>query len=418
MDCIHEHLTNFDLGLTSLQAGNCLDMFLREKTQTQVEYLTIGNSIIPKYINEYWTAKQRQGNRLHEVSYRACFKPQLPNFFISLLTQENDMVFDPFSGRGTTAIESALLNRRFIANDINQLSEILAKPRTNPPVLIDISDRLNEIKFDKNIKCEIDLSMFYHDDTLSEILNLREYLNTKPNNDYIDDWIRMVATNRLTGHSPGFFSGYTLPPNQAVSPESQKKINAKRNETPPYRNVKDIIIKKSKSLLADIDSDTRKRLQNISKQSRFLCGDARNVSSIENESISLTVTSPPFLNIVQYAQDNWLRCWFNALDQNQIASNIAMAKTTEQWSGFISGVFSELYRITKSGGYVAFEVGEVNNGQVNLEEFVADIGTRIGFDCIGIVINSQIFTKTSNIWGVKNNDAGTNSNRIVLFKRV
>mgnify|MGYP000160800235 CR=1 FL=1 len=39
--------------------------------------------------------------------------------------------------------------------------------------------------------------------------------------DTVDAWIRMVAVNRLTGHSPGFFSVYTLPPNQAASPESQ-----------------------------------------------------------------------------------------------------------------------------------------------------------------------------------------------------
>ena len=41
----------------------------------------------------------------------------------------------------------------------------------------------------------------------------------------MDDWIRMVALNRLTGHSAGFFSVYTLPPNQAVSVKSQRKIN-------------------------------------------------------------------------------------------------------------------------------------------------------------------------------------------------
>src|SRR5215207_154864 len=33
---------------------------------------------VPAYVNEYWTARQRQASSLHEVSYRACFKPQLP----------------------------------------------------------------------------------------------------------------------------------------------------------------------------------------------------------------------------------------------------------------------------------------------------------------------------------------------------
>ena len=52
-----------------------------------------------KAVNEYWTSSQRQANSLHEISYRACFKPQLP-IFISRLTKPGDGVYDPFMGRG------------------------------------------------------------------------------------------------------------------------------------------------------------------------------------------------------------------------------------------------------------------------------------------------------------------------------
>jgi hypothetical protein len=55
---------------------------------------------VPTFVNEFWTAKQRQASSLHEVSYRACFKPQLPRFFIERLTRPADMVYDPFMGRG------------------------------------------------------------------------------------------------------------------------------------------------------------------------------------------------------------------------------------------------------------------------------------------------------------------------------
>src|SRR5689334_3764879 len=60
------------------------------------------------YEHELWTSRQRQASSIHEVAYRACFKPQLPAYFIDRLTKEGDVVYDPFSGRGTTAIESAL----------------------------------------------------------------------------------------------------------------------------------------------------------------------------------------------------------------------------------------------------------------------------------------------------------------------
>src|SRR6187397_1864134 len=66
---------------------------------------------VPVFENEFWTAKQRQAHPLHEVSYRACFKPQLPRFFIEPFTKKSDTVYDPFNGRETTVIEASLLGR-------------------------------------------------------------------------------------------------------------------------------------------------------------------------------------------------------------------------------------------------------------------------------------------------------------------
>ena len=35
-------------------------------------------SNVPVYEEELWTSRQRQASPIHEISYRACFKPQLP----------------------------------------------------------------------------------------------------------------------------------------------------------------------------------------------------------------------------------------------------------------------------------------------------------------------------------------------------
>ena len=79
--------------------------------------------------------------------------------------------------------------------------------------------------------------------------------------------------------------------------------------------------------------------------------------------------------------------------------------------------FHELHRVTRPGGWVAFEVGEVRGGTVLLDEVVAPLGTNAGFDCVGVMVNQQEFTKTANCWGVRNNSKGTNTNRIVLFTK-
>jgi len=390
------------------------------KPGTKIDYIFVNDQKIPRFTNEFWTSKQRQANSIHEISYRACFKAQLPHFFIDLLTKCDDIVYDPFNGRGTTIIEAALMGRNVITNDINPLSIILSKPRLSIPNISMLQERLNSIEINHDLNSDIDLSMFYHSKTLAEILTLKHYLinkNNKNAEDDIDMWIRMVATNRLTGHSKGFFSVYTLPPNQAISQEKQLKINIERKQIPEYKNTKEIILKKSNDLLKDITNEDTLQLKKICKKAVFLNKDSRHTCEIPSGSIQLTVTSPPFLDIVQYADDNWLRCWFNNIDINSISSKITMSKKLDDWKNVMSDVFKELYRITKDNGWVAFEVGEIRKGTIKLDEHVAEIALNNGFSCEGIIINEQIFTKTANIWGVDNNTKGTNTNRIVLLRK-
>ena len=390
------------------------------ENDTAIEYFENESGKYPVFINEYWTSRQRQASSIHEIAYRACFKPQLPRFFIQLLTKAGDRVYDPFAGRGTTAIEAALSDRNIVSNDINIISKILTYPRLNIPGIGEIKERLYKIPMRRNIKADIDLSMFYHPETEAEIVSLKKYLHKRNNEnkeDDLDRWIRMAATNRLTGHSPGFFSVYSLPPNQAVQPKRQIAINKKLKQKPEYRDTRKLILKKSVSLVRNIDESVKSRLLEISRKAIFLTKDARYTDEIENESIKLTVTSPPFLDIVQYADDNWLRCWFNGLDSKKISGKITMSRTIEDWCGVMADVFKELYRITKTDGWVAFEVGEIRSGKIKLEEYVVPLGIKAGFKCEAIMINSQYFTKTSNVWGISNKSRGTNTNRIVIFRK-
>jgi hypothetical protein len=386
---------------------------------TVVQELVAGAVSYPVFLNEFWTSRQRQAASIHEISYRACFKPQLPGFFIDAMTGPGDLVYDPFSGRGTTVIEAALRGRQIAANDANPLSRILTEPRLNPPGPAEVADRLSAIPRDGG-RADIDLSMFYHPDTEREIAAIREHLLMRRDEGTLDDldrWIAMVATNRLTGHSAGFFSVYTLPPNQAIAPARQRRINERLSQNPLYRDTHAIILKKTRSLLRTLDTAQRENLARARAGAVFMSRDARATSGIRDNSVQLTVTSPPFLDIVQYPADNWLRCWFNGIDESAVAKRITMARSVDGWCRVMGDVFRELYRITRAGGWIAFEVGEVRKGTVRLEEHVVPLGTGAGFRCEGVLINLQRFTKTSHIWGVGNNTVGTNTNRVVLFSK-
>tara|TARA_R110002072_G_scaffold174303_8_gene329640 strand:- start:7871 stop:9112 length:1242 start_codon:yes stop_codon:yes gene_type:complete len=394
-----------------------LRAFEKFGTKSLCEQLELEGLRVDTFTNEFWTSAQREGHSLHQVSYRACFKPSLPAFFIERLSKPGDLVLDPFMGRGTTALEASLRARVPCGNDVNPLSAMLVRPRLQPPTVTAVFERIDSLDLWWSGSIDQDLLVFFHPETLRALYAMRAYFLRREESgelDAVDDWLRMVCVNRLTGHSNGFFSVYTLPPNQATSPDGQRKINQKRGQVPPERDVAAILKKKSQALLRDVRPLMDDQQQHA-KGAVLMTGMASSMSELQDRSVQLVVTSPPFLDVVQYASDNWLRCWFCGIDAKQVP--MTMARTVEAWQAAMREAFVELYRVVRPGGYVAFEVGEVRKGKVRLEEAVLPVAAQVGFVPELVMINAQNFTKTANCWGVDNNKGGTNTNRIVVLRR-
>ena len=173
-------------------------------------------------------------------------------------------------------------------------------------------------------------------------------------------------------------------------------------------------MRRSKSLLRDWSALTVDRKQR-NVDPLLTTQDARHATVIPTESTQLVVTSPPFLDVVNYQADNWMRCWFLGIDSSQV--KITQTANPTDWQAFMTSTLQDLHRIVRPGGYVAFEVGEVRNASLFLEELILPAGIVVGFDPVIIMINVQEFTKTANAWGVNNQTKGTNTNRIVVFQK-
>jgi site-specific DNA-methyltransferase (adenine-specific) len=62
----------------------------------------------------------------------------LPEFFIRLMTEEGDLVFDPFMGSGSTAIAARGLGRRYVGLELSEEHlKLSAKRLARTPLSMD-----------------------------------------------------------------------------------------------------------------------------------------------------------------------------------------------------------------------------------------------------------------------------------------
>lgn len=255
------------------------------------------------------------------------------------------------------------------------------------------------------------LLAFFHRETLGELKAWQKSLN---HDSSMDRWLRLVITSRLTGHSKGFFSVYTLPPNQAVTIARQQKINERRGVEPDYRSTKPRIIAKSRALLRSLTESAKDAM--CGRDHLIGTCSVLDLKMIADGSIELIVTSPPFLNLVDYKLDNWLRCWFNGIDLEKF--EVATPSSLRDWQQFMGAALKEMARVLKPHGVVAIEVGDVKSGQDLLVKALLEECGAAGLKCRALIINTHKFSKTSQCWSLGSNTSGTNSNRVLLLNRV
>ena len=300
---------------------------LENKTQSELKLasktsLSPPNSLLrpyPVYQKELWTAQQRKMHPLHyAISYRASFKPELPDFFIQRYLgnahqnpQADSVVLDPFGGRGTTALQANLLGFRAIHNDLNPVSVYIAQAKQSISSLEKLMQRAESLPLDKpNIrlshKDKAKLLPFFHIRTLEELSILRSLVLKDISKGCLDRelcYIAMTALSRLHGHSDGFFSVFSFP-QISVMPQAQMKNNLRLGNTPEYKAIIPRLIRKMKrDLKVPLTNESASRsFHETTQGNRYLREDASQLSSIADNSVDLIVTSPPFLDKVDYQQ--------------------------------------------------------------------------------------------------------------------
>jgi len=372
------------------------------------EHENIGGYNILVERGQFWTQKQRQGHSLHYVvPYQACFAPQIPEFFINNFSKEGDVVLDPFCGRGTTILEANQKGRIGIGADVSPLGLYIAKSKLNNIPYEDVKKRLSQIDFSKEISEDFEeFKDIYHPKTYSQIMNLKQQLTDKP----VDTLIKTIILGRLHGHSGAFFSVWTFNV-VSFSKERIKKQSEKRGLKPEFRDVVPRILKKAKTILKN---------QVIEQPaSNLFNSDSRNLP-LGDSSVDLIITSPPFLDVINYIDDNWLRFWFLGIDKNILRDSIIQTGNLNEYKTFIKKSMLEMNRVLKKGKYCIIEVGDVmhKSRKLYLDHLIVELSKDTGFNIEKIMINYMESPKISRAFRRKEEWQGTKTNRCVIMRKI
>lgn len=136
--------------------------------------------------------------------YFGKFPPVIATYLINKYTSEKDLVIDPMSGSGTTAVECSLLNRNCIVNDINPLSVLLAKVKSTyipEEILLNtlniIKDNYKPLTIDEYPFEPTALKNYKHwflDETCDSLRGLKKLIDEIPNQEVKDFFTVIFAS--------------------------------------------------------------------------------------------------------------------------------------------------------------------------------------------------------------------------------
>ena len=356
----------------------------------------------------------------------AMFPPTLPHYFIRRFTEPGDIVLDPFSGRGTTAVEAMAQNRIGIGNDLNDLAVALTKGKLANPDLDSVLKRLDDLEKGYSRKDWLRFSgmpnkikMIFHPETQKQLMYLKLHLDWK--NDDVDAFLTMVLMGAMHGQSSGFLS-LSMPNTFSMGWNYVKKYIAKHNLKRPKRNAFEVIRHRCKRFL---------KKGQLPGNGFVIHGDVRDLDSsnlIKHNSVKMIFSSPPYLKVIKYGLYNWIRLWWLIGDHKIIDKKLDDEHSIKPYLNFMKDVLeTTLPLLNQKNGLACWVIGDVK--ELNLAKKVwDDVGSKIElFDADGVLVRYRLLgivadkirddEKVTKIWNSDEDKSGkaTPVDRILIM---
>ena len=364
------------------------------------------------------------------------FPAKVAHYFIQRYSNPGDVVLDPFSGRGTTALQARLSGRRAICNDLNPLAYVLSRAKIDPPPWDLAQSFVGELqkaylKSKRSFTASVsnDIRMLYHDNTLKQVCFVRERLLSKA----ITEWTReeLMIGGALAGIMHGAwrrddtsqYLSISMPNTFSMSPNYVEKFIRENDLQKIDQDVFNLLRNKLARIYVDDISGTP-GIAHHCDASDLLMG-----RTIQKNSVDLVVTSPPYLQVVNYGTSNWIRLWLFGVEgvgreqgagRKQLNEALDHRHTYKSYCDFMLRTVLGIQRVLKRDGVAVLVIGDVKYPDKDKPLSLAaqmweDIKDKTMLRLIEIVEDDlPVQYKVSRIWGDTKGQATSRDCALVL----
>lgn len=331
------------------------------------------------------------------------FQPGLVDFFLDRYTVPGDYVYDPYAGRGTVPTQTALRGRQGCWDELNPYGRCLIRGKTD--LLIykaryklempwEVFNRNPSPLFQINDWVKLGLDAFFNVLTIQQIQKIQAHYVDCP----MQDIVNMLMCITMTGHSPGYLSIRTMPPNMQIPAARQFLLN--QGNQPVVKDVMSLLEKRLKSLTAGLTGGrTTSMWEGIPPQAK------------------LVLTSPPFLNLLDYNKMNWIRNLYLAPAGYGKCPELFNTPTLSEWAETMKAQLIRCREHLHPEGRICIEAGSIRKDKVNLIDTVLAIAGSAGLVPEELFIQEADHSRTSRCWGVGKTQ-GTKTQQVLVLKAI
>lgn len=227
--------------------------------------------------------------------YPSRFFPDIPRWLISEFSEPGQVVFDPFMGSGTTAVEAMVARRHVVGSDISPYSCLLTSAKVSRPSEASLKEFTKQFlsDLDKNLRgirpTEFDVPLadfWFHPGYIEQLAQARAYIDKFAPQEALSYFYAVLSTVIRP-------SSYQDEGQIKVKRDPKKVLNG----TPtPFRLLEAALpknLERKLAFLRAVSADVNGRIYNASADDAY-------PNFIERDSIDLIVTSPPYINAMNY----------------------------------------------------------------------------------------------------------------------